>query len=474
MNKLNLLLSIWYLPLFFLGALLQSCNDPIITVVLSYDDSNEVILGDTVSVRVAVSSFENEDESRREWIFTTPEGSSSTLSGRDSDSERSFVPDVPGRYTVQLTVEARWGRNNTIISDFDRLEINVFPPNEDYSSLRILRLPPDTIVREPIFNLPYVAYSTAEENYEVGLALNGVSYSSNSHLSEFETVVDSFILECLDPGLYIATMNLTATSGEVLSSLNFQFEVVPDVCSLSPSTDCQSGNCGDAITDAFIPQEGCVSDVELNPAGNVLANSGFEDGDISIGPIPPEPGFWQGDKARVVEYNSAIGTYHGIHVLEGNFMMAFLGSATGAASTTTVSGQMFQSYLLTLNQINIANNPARELRAIFRAYVNRVEGDAETDTRFYVTLGAYDGGTDTYRDKYRNNEEINGAEAVASIFSDACVDTWELLTDTLIIPPGTRYLGLQIAAFEDVLNETGFETEFDGHFIDGVSLVIQE
>lgn len=472
MNKTNILLKIRVVTLILGGIFLKSCNSPTLTVSLSLIEPGSKIVGEDVGVQATIATFEEEDPFLREWIFTKPNGSLASLSGEIIDDQRSFSADVPGLYVIQLNAIAfyRNGSNTNSIQNYDIIEIEVVPPSEDYSLLRVLRLPADTIVREPVFNLPYVAFSAVEENFNVELELNGVNFSTNQHSSNSETVIDSFVMECLDPGIYNASLNLSSNSGQIIRELSFQFEVAPELCSLPPSTDCQSGFCGTGIADAYIPQEGCANLVELVPADNVLINPGFEEGDVTIGPIPSQADVWQGDKARVIRYDSPLATYHNIHVLEGNSMMAFLGSATGEASTTTVSSQMFQSYGLNINQVNIADDPDRELMAIFKAYVNRVEGDNETDTRFYVTLGAYDGTTDTYRDKYRNNEELNGAEAVASIFSDGCVDTWELLTDTLIVPPGTRYLGLQIAAFEDVFNETGFETEFDGHFIDAVSL----
>ena len=100
-------------------------------------------------------------------------------------------------------------------------------------------------------------------------------------------------------------------------------------------------------------------------------------------------------------------------------------------------------------------------------HVNRVAGDAETDTAFGVVIVAFTGSPSSFSSMVSGEHWL---ERVGStIFSDGDPATWELVEVELLVPPPTDYLEIQISAVEDVVNDsTG--TEFDGHYGDDVRL----
>jgi hypothetical protein len=55
--------------------------------------------------------------------------------------------------------------------------------------------------------------------------------------------------------------------------------------------------------------------------------------------------------------------------------------------------------------------------------------------------------------------------------SDNDTTTWETLSAELLLPTGTDFVGLHIAAGEDVFNDP-VSPEFDGHFADAVTFSV--
>ncbi len=58
------------------------------------------------------------------------------------------------------------------------------------------------------------------------------------------------------------------------------------------------------------------------------------------------------------------------------------------------------------------------------------------------------------------------------LLSDSDPATWERVVGTIDLPAGTRYVVIEIFAFEDVADDATVP-EFDGHFADDVTLVIR-
>jgi len=107
-----------------------------------------------------------------------------------------------------------------------------------------------------------------------------------------------------------------------------------------------------------------------------------------------------------------------------------------------------------------------KLLVLANAYFNRVSGDAETDNAFGIRIRACSGSPTTFRS---NRVEIIRVDSF--INSDGDPATWERASVELLLPAGTDYIGIDIYADENVLNDTS-GVEFDGHYADAVTISI--
>jgi hypothetical protein len=112
---------------------------------------------------------------------------------------------------------------------------------------------------------------------------------------------------------------------------------------------------------------------------------------------------------------------------------------------------------------------AGKVRLDAGAFVNRVAGDAETDTRFDLRVLAFPGSPGTFPADY---PPPAGQIRAATINSTA--GSWQQLQVQFdVLPVGTRYVAVEIYPYEDVVDD-GTLPEFDGHYADDVSLVLTE
>ena len=178
--------------------------------------------------------------------------------------------------------------------------------------------------------------------------------------------------------------------------------------------------------------------------------------------IPDTFAYWGYDWA---EYRTA---ENGITPLDGSRMLRFMyslsyGSVNPSRFNASEIIQLFD--LTTLPDYT----PSTIYRVYATAYFNRVAGDIETDTLFDVTLGGWTGNPvnfpNTYPDPLRHQS--------TQIESDSDPLTWEIVTSTIKTQPGMNYLSVRLAAIENIFNDMqGGGTEFDGHYVDKVSLQI--
>ena len=182
----------------------------------------------------------------------------------------------------------------------------------------------------------------------------------------------------------------------------------------------------------------------------LLVNGGFETGTPVMGPRPTTFGEWRGDKVSYVD------AQNGIAPLEGARMLRFIYAEYVPSSSNT--SQYWQNIDLSPYSEDVA---AGRVRISASAYFNRLHLDAQTDTHFAITVRTYSG-TPSSRSQV--------GYASASILTDTDLATWELAAfDNFAVPVETTFLQLQIAAYENIYNDTS-NPEFDGHYADDVSV----
>lgn len=200
----------------------------------------------------------------------------------------------------------------------------------------------------------------------------------------------------------------------------------------------------------------CLVFAESAPAfGNLLANPGFEGAAPEL-TLPGGPGVWGGDLA------SSAAAENGIVPFEGFSMLRFDGTFWSCPEGGTGSD---------IHQL-VSPAPAPGSRARLLLRVNRVTGDAMTDTDFHVRLRAYSGDPLSF-DENEPLTPVPLAEEISVLHSDGDPSTWEEVAVELLVPEGTTYLGVVMSAVENVFNDhTCPFGEFDGHYADDARLIV--
>jgi hypothetical protein len=192
---------------------------------------------------------------------------------------------------------------------------------------------------------------------------------------------------------------------------------------------------------------------------NLAVNSGFETYESTEGGWPSSYGDWKGDASSIV------GATAGITPLEGGQMLKFTGSSfTGTSSATAC--QVFQVIDVSGYSELIAGGEAVISAS---AYFNRVAGDAQTDTQFYVVINAYQGDPSTFPSQMDGSTYL--VRISTPIYTDGDPGTWELCSTELALPVNTDFVVIGLYANEDVYNDSVLP-EYDGHFADSVNCEI--
>lgn len=190
--------------------------------------------------------------------------------------------------------------------------------------------------------------------------------------------------------------------------------------------------------------------------GEMLANRSFEQG-VTAGLLPDAAGFWRGDVAESTLPPA------GFAAQDGNRILRFV--ATGSASSTsTLASQQWQIIDVTgfASQIDQGT-----LRADAEVFFNRVAGSS-VDRLFALDIMAFSGVPSEFPAKFVAGGWL--AHRTAELVSDDLPATWERVSASLSLPPFTRYVVVQVYAFEDVVNDGVGAVEFAGHYADGASL----
>jgi hypothetical protein len=186
--------------------------------------------------------------------------------------------------------------------------------------------------------------------------------------------------------------------------------------------------------------------------GELITNGSFETPE-SIGGLPTSFGDWGADAASIVGAENGITPFDGVRMLR-------LDSTTFNGTPGGTIGTVYQ-------HISAAGSPS-SIRATAR--VNRVAGDAQTDTEFLLQIEAYDG---TIADLNSASPFPGFTGQIASsrttIISDSNLDSWQEVSAEMTLPSQTTFYWVGISAIENVFNDTT-GSEFDGHYADLISV----
>lgn len=203
---------------------------------------------------------------------------------------------------------------------------------------------------------------------------------------------------------------------------------------------------------------GCVAAIGSTATAGLVTNPSFEtleETHINGDPgLPSTYGDWGGDLSAIVTAEN------GITPRTGSRMLRF--DATGnTANSDLVSSQVWQWLDITPYQDLISMGRAE---AVVSAWFNRVQGDSQTDTSQGISLYAFKG----------NMWDLKNSIGYGlSVRTDGDVSTWEEAAGTWRLPTDTKYLAVELFAYENVKNDGTFP-EFDGHYADDAFVAIRD
>ncbi|MFP4053111.1 MAG: PEP-CTERM sorting domain-containing protein [Phycisphaerae bacterium] len=186
---------------------------------------------------------------------------------------------------------------------------------------------------------------------------------------------------------------------------------------------------------------------------NLISNPGFETNEVFDVGVPNTFGDWLGDDA------SRVGGQRGVSPRSGNRMLRFDATGDGASLVGTMA-EMYQLVDITASQADGSHT------ASLSAWFNRSGGD---DRKFSVKVYAVQGSPASAHNKLLSNDFLRADSGV--VRTDSNPGTWQQASASLLIPSGTDYLMVRVAATEDGTNDF-VAPEFAGHYVDDVSLQV--
>lgn len=208
--------------------------------------------------------------------------------------------------------------------------------------------------------------------------------------------------------------------------------------------------------------------VGLSQGLELLVDGGFENATPIGAGSPLDVGYWSGD------ISAKVPTTDGITPLEGTSMIKFIHAASYITTDPRDDHTWAQVWqLIDLSAYNSVIS-AGGTTATFSGYYNRVHLGSQTDTRFVVSVYAYDGEPCNFyiEDAEDPNKPVSLGSAGTNLYTDSDLGTWEFATAELTLSVNTDFVAVCTIAVENVYCDPGDGTvaEYDGHYCDGMSL----
>ncbi len=197
-----------------------------------------------------------------------------------------------------------------------------------------------------------------------------------------------------------------------------------------------------------------------------LVNAGFEE------PAPPLPdgiplqfGVWSGD------YSEAVGEQQGITPHEGKQMFRFLRSDSGDSFPTLARhGNMYQLIDIKPWRDAIAGGTAV---VDWYAWFNCIREQSNAPSQFEASMWAFTGETAFVRRNWEEKLHQELAYSTWRVNADEDPKTWQRITGSLIVPPDTDFLVVEIKAIAGNEKPVNGVITFPGHYADAVQMVLR-
>lgn len=197
-----------------------------------------------------------------------------------------------------------------------------------------------------------------------------------------------------------------------------------------------------------------------------LANPGFEE---ALAPLPDgiplQFGVWSGD------YSEIVGKQQGITPHEGNRMFRFLRSDSRDGFPSRANhGNIYQFIDITPWREAIASGTAV---VDWSAWFNCTREPSSTPSQFEASMWAFAGDASFVRKNWRDNLHQELGYSTWRVLADDDPRTWQRVTGSLIVPPETQFLVVELKAIAG--NETPVDgvVTFAGHYADDVQMVLR-
>ena len=198
-----------------------------------------------------------------------------------------------------------------------------------------------------------------------------------------------------------------------------------------------------------------------------VANANFED-TMNPAPdgVPVKYGVWSGDFAEIAE------AQQGIQPREGRHMMRFLRSDSSVSSVPDASpaGNLYQVVNLRPYQKEFIDGQAR---LDWSAWFNWVPGHDEQGMTFATNVWTFSGDTAVLPTNWKDHLYLETAKSGHKLVLNEALAGWQQIKGTMIIPPDTDFLVIELKAIPPPLTPGAAPYHFTGCFADDVQLTLQ-
>ena len=197
-----------------------------------------------------------------------------------------------------------------------------------------------------------------------------------------------------------------------------------------------------------------------------IADPGFEANIAPLtGGIPSGYGVWSGDIAKIV------GPEQGITPHEGKHMLRFLRSdSQDPAPARANHGNLYQFIDLRSLRATISDGTAT---VDWSAWFNRIAERSAAPTQFEASMWAFSGDPSVVRANWVGNLHQELAYSTWRIISDDDPKTWQKVSGSLIVPPNTDFLVIELKAMPGDQSPKDEVFHFAGHYADDVQLTLR-